>query len=259
MSRHAVLTVFVVVIYVFLLAPLVIVVIVSFGPSPNYAFPPSGITLKWYKAFFENGQFVHSFFRVSLVLGIFAAICSTILGGLAAIGLVRFRFLGREALEAFFLAPLFIPEILFAAALYLAYARVGIRPSMLGLLAGHIVICTPYVIRTAMAGLTGLDPRLEEAAMSLGAGRIQAFRKVSLPLVQSSLLSGAVLAFIISFSDLYLALFISIANSTTLPVYIFNLLTFGSDPSVAAAATLSIALIGLLIVGLQSALRARTA
>lgn len=258
MSSRVPLNIFVIAVYVFLLAPLVIIVAVSFGPSPNYAFPPSGITLKWYEAFFANRQFVHSFFQVSFLLGIFAAIGSTLLGGLAAVGLVRFRFPGREALEAFFLAPLFIPEILFAAALYLAYARAGIHPSLPALLAGHLVICTPYVIRTIAAGLAGLDPRLEEAAMSLGASRVQAFRKVALPLIQSSLLSAWVLAFIISFSDIYLALFISVSNSTTLPVYIFNVLTFGSDPSVAAASTLSILLIGSLIAILQSVLRART-
>ncbi|MGH7070067.1 MAG: ABC transporter permease [Acetobacteraceae bacterium] len=249
---------FVIVTYVLLLAPLVIVIAVSFGPSPNYQFPPSGFSLKWYRAFFTNTQFVHAFFRVSLVLGVLAAIGSSLLGGLAAVSLVRLRFAGREALEAFFLAPLFIPEILFAAALYLVYARVGIRPSMLALLAGHIVVCTPYVIRNVTAGLSGLDPRLEEAAMSLGANRVQAFIKVALPLVRSSLLSGSVLAFVISFSDIYLALFISAPNSTTLPVYIFNLLIFGSDPSVAAASTLSIVMIGVLIWTLQVAFQHQT-
>jgi putative spermidine/putrescine transport system permease protein len=252
------LTPFVIVTYLLLLAPLVIVIAVSFGPSPNYQFPPTGFSLKWYRAFFSNPQFVGAFFRVSLVLGVLAALGSTLLGGLAAISLVRARFAGREVVEAFFLAPLFIPEILFAAALYLVYARIGIRPSMWALLAGHLVVCTPYVIRNVIAGLSGLDPRLEEAAMSLGANRAQAFVKVALPLIRSSVLSGCVLAFVISFSDIYLALFISAPNSTTLPVYIFNLLIFGSDPSAAAASTLSIVMIGVLIWTLQIALRRPT-
>jgi len=246
-DQPALLKPFVILTYVMLLAPLVVIVAVSFGTSANYEFPPSGFSLKWYEAFFSSREFVHSFFQVSLVLGLLAAVIATLLGTLAAIGLVRLQFKGREALEAFYLSPLFIPEILFGAALYLIYARLGVRPSMTTLLFGHIVICTPFVIRTVSAGLVGLDPRLEESAMSLGAGRVQAFIKVALPLIQSSVLSGFIFAFIISFSDINLALFLSGPNSTTLPVYIFNLLLFEGDPSVAAASTLQIAIVGALI------------
>ena len=171
---------------------------------------------------------------------------------------MRFRFRGREALEAFFLAPLLIPEILFGAALYLFYARLGIKPSMTSLLFGPPRHLRPFVIRNVTAGLVGLDPRLEEAAMSLGASRIQAFIKVALPLIQSSVLSGFIFAFIISFSDINLALFIAGPNSTTLPVYIFNLLLFEGDPSVAAASTLQILIVGLLIWLVQCLFRPRT-
>jgi len=244
--------------YVLLLAPLAIVIAVSFGASPNFDFPPGELTLKWYRAFFANAEFVAAFFKVSLVLGVFAAVLACALGILAAIGLVRFRFAGREALESFFLAPLFIPEILFGAALYLTYARLGIKPSMLSLLFGHVVICVPFVIRNVMAGLIGLDPRLEEAAMSLGASRVQAFVKVALPLIRSSVLSGFIFAFIISFSDINLALFITGPNSTTLPVFVFNLLLFEGDPSVAAASTLQIVIVGLLIFLVQRLFRPRT-
>lgn len=248
---------FVILTYVLLLAPLVVIVAVSFGPSPNYDFPPSGFSLRWYEAFFSSREFVRSFFQVSLVLGLLSAVISTLLSTLAAIGLVRLRFRGREALEAFFLSPLFIPEILFGAALYLIYARLGVRPSMTTLLLGHVVICSPFVIRTVTAGLVGLDYRLEEAAMSLGAGKVQAFLKVALPLIQSSMLSGFIFAFIISFSDINLALFLSGPNSTTLPVHIFNILLFEGDPSVAAASTLQIVIVGALIWTVQRIFGAR--
>jgi putative spermidine/putrescine transport system permease protein len=249
---------FVVLTYVLLLAPLAIVVAVSVGASATYEFPPKQLSLKWYQTFFGNPEFVRAFFSVSLVLGFLAAVLASLLGIFAVIGLVRFRFRGRDVLEAFFVAPLFIPEILFGAALYLTYARLGIKPSMTSLLFGHIVICVPYVIRNVMAGLTGLDPRLEEAAMSLGASRAQAFMKVALPLIQSSIISGFIFAFIISFSDINLALFIAGPNSTTLPVYIFNLLLFEGDPSVAAASTLQILTVGLLIWLVQYLFRPRT-
>jgi putative spermidine/putrescine transport system permease protein len=248
---------FVALTYMLLLAPLAIVVAVSFGASPTFEFPPTQFSLAWYWAFFGNPEFVRAFFNVSLLLGLLAAVIASLLGVTAAIGLVRFRFKGREALEAFFVAPLFIPEILFGAALYLTYARLGIKPSMTSLLFGHVVICAPFVIRNVTAGLVGLDPRLEEAAMSLGASRVQAFIKVALPLIQSSIISGFIFAFIISFSDINLALFIAGPNSTTLPVYIFNLLLFEGNPSVAAASTLQILIVGLLIWLVQYLFRPR--
>jgi putative spermidine/putrescine transport system permease protein len=248
---------FVVVTYLGLLAPLVVVIAVSFGPSAAFEFPPRGVTLHWFEAFFESQAFVTAFFRVSLVVGLLAAALATLLGTSAALGLVRFRFFGREVLEVFFLAPLLVPEILLGAALYLFYARLAIQASIWTLLWGHLVICTPYVIRTVTAGLVGLDPRLEEAAMSLGATRVQAFFKVTLPLLRSSLLSGAIFAFIISFSDINLALFLSGPESATLPVHIFSQIQWQGDPTIAAASSLQIVIIGMLILVVQRIFRLR--
>ena len=145
------------------------------------------------------------------------------------------QFRGRQAIETFFLSPLLVPHILLGAALYLYLARLAWPTSSSTLLAGHIVIATPYVIRCVTAGLVGMDPRLEEAAMSLGASRLQAFFKVTLPLLRSSLVTGAVFAFIISFSDINLALFLAGASAPSLPVHIFSQIQFEADPSIAAA------------------------
>ena len=150
-----------------------------------------------------------------------------------------------------------MPQILLGAALYLFYARLAVPASIWTLLLGHVVICTPYVIRSVTAGLVGMDPRLEEAAMSLGATRLQAFFKVTLPLLRSSLLSGAIFAFIISFSDINLALFLSGPQSTSLPVQIFSQIQWQGDPTIAAASTLQILVIGLLIVVVQRIFRLR--
>ncbi len=248
---------FVGVVYIGLLAPLVVVVAVSFGPSAAFEFPPSGMTLRWFEAFFTSQSFVTSFFRISLVIGVTAAASATLLGTAAAVGLVRFRFLGREALETFFLAPLLVPQILLGAALYLFYARLAVTASIWTLLWAHLIICTPFVIRSVTAGLVGMDPRLEEAAMSLGATRVQAFFKVTLPLLRSSLLSGAIFAFIISFSDINLALFLSGPQSTSLPVQIFSQIQWQGDPTIAAASTLQILIIGLLIFVVQRIFRLR--
>jgi putative spermidine/putrescine transport system permease protein len=248
---------FVVLVYVGLLAPLVVVIAVSFGSSAAFEFPPTGLTLRWFEAFFNSRPFVTSFFRVSLVVGLLAAMLATVLGTAAAIGLVRFRFFGREALETFFLMPLLVPQILLGAALYLFYARLEIHASILTLLSSHLIICTPYVIRSVTAGLVGMDRRLEEAAMSLGATPMQAFFKVSFPLLRSSFLSGAVFAFIISFSDINLALFLSGPESTSLPVHLFSQIQWEGDPTIAAASSLQIVIIGALILLVQRIFRLR--
>lgn len=256
MTRQRV-PVFVALVYLLLLAPLAVVVGVSFNAGTGFDFPPRGLSLRWYEAFFASSAYVNSFFKVSLVLGILAAICSTVLGTLAAIGLVRLRFRGRGAFEMFFLLPILVPELLLGAALYLYYSRLGLNASMATLLMGHLLIATPYVIRSVTAGLATVDLRLEEAARSLGATPVQAFCKVTLPQLRSSLVSGAVFAFIISFSDINLSLFLTGPNVTPLPVHIYAQIHWETDPSIAAAATLQIAIVGLLILLVQRIFRLR--
>ena len=250
---------FVILVYLLLLAPLVVVIAVSFGSTATFDFPPKGLTLRWYRAFFASEMFVRSFFRVSQVIGLATAAVATVLGTLSAIGIIRLRFRGRDALETFFLSPLLVPHILLGAAVYLYLARLAWPTSSTTLLVGHIVIATPYVIRSVTAGLVGIDPRLEEAAMSLGASRPQAFLKVTLPLLRSSLLTGAVFAFIISFSDINIALFVTGPDSVTLPVHIFSQIAWQADPTIAAASTLQILLIGVLLGVVQRVFRLRVA
>ncbi len=244
-------------VYAGLLAPLVVVIGVSFNSGAGFDFPPVGLSLRWYQRFFTSDAFMSAFFGVSLVVGLLTALIATGLGGLAAIGLVRVRFRGRAAVESFFLAPLLVPEILLGAALYLFFARLTAKSSLATLTLAHLVIATPYVIRSVTAALVGIDRRLEEAAMSLGATRIQAFCKVVLPLLRSSLLSGAIFAFIVSFSDVNLSLFLSGPGATTLPVHIFSEIQWGGDPTIAAASALQIVVIGLLILTVQRLFRLR--
>jgi putative spermidine/putrescine transport system permease protein len=244
-------------VYTGLLAPLVVVIGVSFNSGAGFDFPPIGFSLRWYERFFTSASFMDAFFGVSLPVGILTALLATLLGAFAAIGVVRFRFAGRAAVEAFFLTPLLVPHILLGAALYLFYARLGAKSSLLTLMLAHLVIATPYVIRSVTAGLVGIDRRLEEAAMSLGANSIQAFRLVALPLLRSSLLSGAIFAFIVSFSDINLSLFLSGPGATTLPVHIFSEIQWGGDPTIAAASALQIVIVGLLILLVQRLFRLR--
>lgn len=248
---------YVAIVYLLLLSPLIVIVSVSFGDSAAFQFPPTQLSLRWYAELFYSSAFVRAFFSVSLAAGVIAASISTILGVLAAIGLSRYDFRWKRSLEAFFLTPLFVPEILLAAALYLAFLFAEVQISFTTLVASHIVVCAPYVIRSVTAGLAGVDPRLEEAAMSLGASRPAAFVKVTVPLLQSSIVSGAVFAFIISFSDINLALFLAGPDAATLPMYIYSQIQYESTPAVAAAATLQVVVIGFLIVLVQKAFKIR--
>jgi putative spermidine/putrescine transport system permease protein len=249
----------VIAIYAFLLAPLLVVVGVSFDPTDAFRFPPPGLSVRWYEAFFANEAFVDAFFRVSLAVASVVSLIATLVGGLAAIGLVRFRFRGRTAVETAFIAPIVVPEVLLGAALYIFYTRIHLRATLVALILGHVLIAVPYVVRTVSAGLAGVSLSLEEAAMSLGASRIQAFCKVTLPLIRSSVLSGAAFAFIISLSDINLALFITGPETVTLPLHIFSQVTWQSDPTIAAASTVQIATIATLLGLVQRFFRLRVA
>jgi putative spermidine/putrescine transport system permease protein len=247
----------VVAIYLFLLAPLLIVVAVSFDPTDAFRFPPPGLSLRWYGAFLANDTFMRAFFRVSLVIAVLVSVAATVIGGLAAVGLVRFLARGRTLVETLFLTPIVVPEILLGAALFLYYSRLKWETSLAGLVLGHLVIAIPYVVRTVSAGLAGVDRTLEEAAMSLGASRIQAIVKDTLPLMRSSLVSGAIFAFIVSFSDINIALFVSGPETVTLPVHIFSQIMWQADPTIAAASTLQILLIAVLLAVVQRIFRLR--
>jgi ABC-type spermidine/putrescine transport system permease subunit II len=150
-----------------------------------------------------------------------------------------------------------VPSILLGAALYLFFARLGIAGTFGTLVLGHMLIGIPFVIRVVVAGLSGINPAIEEAAVSLGCSRVRAFCKVVLPLLRSSLLSGAIFAFILSFSDINIAIFVSGPHTNTLPLHIFSDIQWQGDPTIAAASTLQIVVVTILIVLAQRFSRAR--
>jgi ABC-type spermidine/putrescine transport system permease subunit II len=253
------LTVVVILIYAFILLPLLLVVPISFNAGSGFDLPPRGLSLRWYEVLWKSDTFRHAMLNVSLVAGLVTSAVATVLGTLAAIAITRFSFRGRGFLEAAFMTPLIVPHILLGAALYLYVTRLGIAGSLLSLILGHVLIATPFVIRNVTAGLAGLDPQIEEAAVNLGAGRVRTFFLVTVPQIKSSLISGAIFAFIVSFSDVNIALFLTGPGTTTLPVHLFTQIQWDSDPSIAAASTVQILLIALLIVVLQRIFRIRIA
>ncbi len=256
-ARSPLLRLYVVIILAIIIAPLLVVVGVSFNPTPQFVIAAHGASLRWYAEFFNRSEYVHALFQVSLPLAITAAVLATIVGTLAAIALVRFKVVAHDFVEAAFMLPILIPSILLGAALYLFFVRLDLAGSFLTLVIGHILIGIPFVIRVVMAGLAGINPAIEEAAVSLGCGRIAAFRRAVLPLLRSSLLSGAIFAFILSFSDINVALFLSGPKTNTLPLHIFSDIQWQGDPTIAAASTIQMLVVTTLILLAQRLSRAR--
>jgi ABC-type spermidine/putrescine transport system permease subunit II len=240
----------------FLVAPILVVLVASFDGSGQFRLLSHQPSLRWYVAFFESTQFV-SAFLLSTMVAVLAALLACATGTLVAIGLVRLVPKAGGSLEIFFLSPIVVPGVLLGAALLLFMLHSPIRGTVLALLIGHLVIAIPYAVQTTVAGLSGIGTTLEEAAMSLGATPFQAFRKTTLPLIRSSIVSAAVFGFVISFSDVNLAIFLSGPNTVTLPMVIFTDVLQTGEPTVAAASALQITLIIVVLLIAHRSLRLR--
>lgn len=231
-------------IYVFLLAPILIIIFSSFNPTTANTFPPSGFSLRWYREFYEHAGFVDAF-RFSIWLGLISALLATLIGLLTSYALVRFMGKKRELGQSLALLPIMVPHILMSISLLLLVTVVPI-PEVLVLVIGHAIICLPFTIAGITASLEGVDEQLELAAMTLGAGRFRVLWEIVIPLVAPGVLSALIFAFIVSFGDVYIALFLSGPGRTTLPIEIFSYMQWESTPVIAAITTLQI----LMIVGL---------
>lgn len=231
-----------------LVLPILIVVAISFSPTQSQAFPPSGISFRWFQAFLES-PFFDAFFFVSLPIAIVTALMATILGVMAAYVVARREIPFEGEAVMYFISPLIIPPAIIALALLIVLDAnpLNFIPQFIKIVLGHMVITLPYTFLTAMTALQSLDDELEQAARNLGAGRFQTFRKVTLPLIRSGVVSGFLLAFILSFTDSVIALFLSGQNTTTLPVEIFTFLQYDSSPLIAATATVQILLVLVLV------------
>lgn len=249
----------IVAIYAFLLAPIVIVVLASFNPENSAALATTTFSLRWYREFAGNNNFV-SAFKFSLWLGVVAAAAATTIGLLASYAIVRFMGRRRPLGQSLALMPMMIPSILISISLLSMLTRVEL-PELLVLVIGHVLICLPFTIAGIVASLDGVDPQLEQAAWTLGASRLRILREVTIPLVAPGLLSAMLFAFIVSFGDVYISLFLSGPGMTTLPIEIFAFIQWESSPVIAAITTVQMLLIialGLLIerlVGLRRIMR----
>ena len=229
---------------VVLLVPVAIVVLAGLNAGDYLTFPPQGLSLRWVIAFVESDKFFGSYL-FSLQLALIVMLISTVIGTMAAIFLARVQFPGRNALRAYFLSPLILPGVVLGSALYIFYVSsgIGLRASLTGLAIGHVLVTLPYVIGAVSAALFNFDISLEEAARSLGAGPLRAFFKITLPIIGPGVMAGAIFAFIVSFGQFDVSLFLSTPNHEPLPIAMYQSLRYKFDPTAAAAGIFAIALV----------------
>ncbi len=224
---------------VFMLAPIVVVIVVSFTPEGFLEFPPSGFSFRWYRAILDNPDFITAAW-VSLKLALASATLATILAIPAAIAIGRGRFAGRELLQAIFLSPLMIPTVVLGIAFLRFLSLFGLNGTMSGLIICHAIVIIPFVLRLVLAAVVGIDGTVERAAESLGASPATVFRRITLPEILPGVVGGWMLAFITSFDELTVTIFIVNPSTTTLPVRMFSHITQTTDPLVASVSTVTV-------------------
>jgi putative spermidine/putrescine transport system permease protein len=225
----------------FLVAPIFIVVVQAFNSGLFLQFPIQGVSTRWFVKFFTTRAFMEAL-ATSLKLAAWTVALATILGTMAALVLARVRFRASDLLNSLLLSPLMLPGILTGLALFQFYIVIGWGRTFTGLVLAHTVITMPYVMRTVTALLNTFDRSIEEAARNLGANEWRTFAEVTLPMIKPGVIAGAVFAFIVSFDQFPVSLFLVQPGTMTLPIEIFNYLKYDFDPAVAAAASISVAL-----------------
>jgi len=241
-ARSAPALLFIGMVYVFLLLPIAIVVLMSVNPGEYLAFPPRGLSLRWYLSFLRSEPFTTALVR-SVIVALTAAGLASLLATPAAIFYVRHLGYAREPYRLTMLAPLLLPEVLTSIALLIFFNQyfLGTRTAI-PLVIGHVVITVPFVFLTVTSALYNLPAGVEEAARTLGAGAWTAFRRVTFPLIKSGITTGAMLAFIMSFDNVNISLLLKPLGTSTLPIQLFDYLRYDFDPTAAAVSTISIAL-----------------
>ena len=248
-ERNPWLTGFAILIYAFLFAPILVLIIFSFNAEKSN-FVWSGFTLDWYPKLFADERITDALI-VTLKVALVAVVGSTVLGSLLGLGLARLKFRGSGATETLILLPMVTPEILMGISLLVFFAQLfGLNGSFGQIVIAHVMFCISYVAVTVRARAVGMDPKLEEAARDLGAGAFGAFWHVTLPLISPAVAAGAMLAFALSFDDLVITSFNVGVGSTTLPVYIYSAIKLGVTPEINAISSMIVAVVAVaLIIG----------
>ena len=235
------------VVFVYLLLPVIFAVMISVNPSDLYAFPPDGFTLKWYAQLFSRTTWISSFvtsFQYSLV----ATAIGLALSSSAAFAIGRFDFRFRGLLDAATFLPLMIPQVILGLALLIYLSMFGMVGNLLGLSLALAVYTTPYATRSILAAMSNFDRSIEEAAMNLGADEVQTFLRITFPSLLPGLLTAGIFSFVVSYSNLQIAVFLQGAGLIPIPVRIFAQMQFGASPVLAAVSTVNIVITMLAVI-----------
>lgn len=233
MKRSNLLTLFVVLVYIFLFGPLVIIAMTSIGTKNYIAFPPTGFSLQWFINVFKSETFMNSMVT-SLVISTISTLAALVIGMPAAYGLSRYDFKGKGSLKNFFFSPIMIPAIVVGFSLF-QFLLVKLNLSVyMSLFLGHTLVIIPYIIRVVGSSLEVFDYSIEEAAMNLGCKKSQTFFKVVLPNITSGVMAAFMLAFINSFNNVPVSIFLTGPGVSTLPITMMNYVEYNYDPTVSA-------------------------
>jgi putative spermidine/putrescine transport system permease protein len=234
---------------VIIVTPVIIVLIMSFTDHPSLNFPPTGLSLQWYKQLFDESQSrqIHRAAGNTLEVAALSTLLGVFLGTLGALGLARSRSVAARVADSVFMSPLVLPGIAFGLAALMYFTLIGIRPSLGLLVAGHMIVTVPFVLRTTTASLSQLDPALNASSQSLGATWFYTLRRVTLPLIFPGIAAGAFLAFMSSVDNVAVSLFLSNARTDMLPIRMWGMMEATLDVRIAAISGILIAAAFLLM------------
>jgi putative spermidine/putrescine transport system permease protein len=237
-------------VFLFMFTPLIFVLWVSVFKNEVVTFPPQGYTLAWFGNAWANSAFLNGFIA-SIQIGVFSMLAGLALGIPASFALIRGRFPGREALNAFLLSPLIVPGIVAGTAIYIYFVQLelwtGVRviATLPGFVLAHVALTIPWTVRLVGASLVGVDQSIEEAAANLGARPFTTFRRVTLPMIRPGVVAAGIFSFIVSFTDLEMSLFLVGPGRSTLQIAMLQYLEWKFDPTVAAVSVVQIGIIGV--------------
>ncbi|MFZ5779729.1 MAG: ABC transporter permease [Pseudomonadota bacterium] len=226
-----------------IVAPVIIVLMTSFTEGRSLKFPPSGFSLQWYAALFDPAQSrqIHRAAYNSLEVAAFSTLFGAMLGTLASLGIARSRHRLARLADGFFMSPLVLPGLTFGLAALMYFTLIGLRPSLDLIIAGHMIVTVPFILRTTAASLSQLDPALNDSSQSLGASWMYTLRRVTLPLIAPGMVAGAFLAFMASIDNVPVSLFLSTARTDMLPIRMWGMMETTLDPRIAAVSGVLIA------------------
>ncbi|NHN32183.1 ABC transporter permease [Paenibacillus agricola] len=240
-KKNPLLSIFTFIVVLFVVSPLLVIIPTSWTSVKYLSFPPVGFSFMWYLKILDRPEFIDAFL-FSLQLAALSALLSTLIGTLAGLALHKYKFPGKGWINGLLLSPLTVPALIIGIAALVFFTRIGLAGTFLGLLLAHILISIPYVVRLVLTGLSSFDYTLERAAYILGAKPSNVFWDITLPILKPAIMSGMIFAFLTSFDNVTVSLFLISPSTTTLPMAIFSYMQETLDPLVASISSVVILL-----------------